>query len=341
MGFLSYSLRYYQDALQILKDMHATPDRLDYARRLLRMLDDLTDEGYTELNAALEKLDCGAAQLRAYLQKNHAAPFKIPPKQFDTNALDYFPQNQELRGAIERAMRAARTMSETVSVPFADKLRRFCEWIGFDDQTAYIFLLRDALMPYVYYAARGGKRVYPWLLGRKSFAALTGQPDADDAIRSSIYAALETGCADFQSFCQCALPSIRKTMRRYPQAENALRNMLEGVDADRIIIVESGCAGTFPLLLMSLDDRADMRMYTTYPYLNGIYARRVFTSRYEENRMFETMAAQDIYFRFSEMQNGRFYVQRCTDASVERRALAEIQMMLTDENDQYKTGVQE
>ena len=226
MGFLTYSLRYYRDALQTLEDMPAMRDRIDLARQLLRMLDDLTDEGYTELNAALEKADCGAARLRTYLQKNHAAPFSFPAKPFDENALAYLPQNQELCGAIERAMQMARAM-------------------------------------------------------------------------------------------------------------------LESVDADKIIIVESGCAGTFPLLLMSLDDRADMRMYTTYPYLTSIYTGRVFTSHYEESRMFETMAAQDAYFRFSEMRNGMFYVQRCGDTSVERRALAEIGAMLTDENNQYKTGVRE
>lgn len=334
MGFLTYSLRYYRDALQTLEDMPAAPDRIDHARQLLRMLDDLTDEGYTELNAALEETFCGVTRLRTYLQKNHAAPFSFPAKPFDENALAYSSQNQKLGGAIERAMQMARAASESVSIPFADKLRRFCDWIGCEDGTAYIFLLRDALLPYVYYAARDRKRIYPWLLGRKSFAALTGQPNADDAIRSSIYGALEAGCADFQSFCQCALPDIRRTMRQYPQAESALRAMLESVDADKIIIVESGCAGTFPLLLMSLDDRADMRMYTTYPYLNGIYTERVFTSRYEENRMFETMAAQDAYFRFSELRDGRFYVQKCANASVEIRALSEIGAMLTEKNDQ-------
>lgn len=103
--------------------------------------------------------------------------------------------------------------------------------------------------------------------------------------------------------------------------------MLEGVDAERILVVESGCTGTFPLLLMSLDDRVDMRMYTTYPYLTNIFAERIFTSGYEENRLFETMASQELYFRFSGVRNGKFFVRKCTDAAVEARALAEIRMM--------------
>lgn len=104
--------------------------------------------------------------------------------------------------------------------------------------------------------------------------------------------------------------------------------MLAQIDAERILVVESGCAGTFPLLLMSLDSRADLRMYTTYPYLTGIYAGRVYTGRYEENRLLEAMAAHARYLRFSGWRDGRFYVRTCTDAAVEAQALTEIRAML-------------
>ena len=44
--------------------------------------------------------------------------------------------------------------------------------------------------------------------------------------------------------------------------------------------------------------------------------------------MFETMASQDAYFRFSKIWDGRFYVQKCADVEIERRALREIREML-------------
>lgn len=47
-----------------------------------------------------------------------------------------------------------------------------------------------------------------------------------------------------------------------------------------------------------------MRMYTTYPYLVHIYAGRIYTPRYEENRAFETLAAQEAYLRFDCWQDG-------------------------------------
>lgn len=144
---------------------------------------------------------------------------------------------------------------------------------------------------------------------------------------------LEAGCADFQAFTRRVLPDMRETVGRYPRASEYLASMLTQVDARRIVVVESGCCGTFPLLLMRLDSRADMRMYTTYPYLTDVYAGRVYTARYEENRLFETMASQEAYFRFAGLRNGQFYVRKCADAATERRALAEIRGMLTKQEE--------
>lgn len=266
------------------------------------------------------------SRLRNYLKKHHIEPFPPPEKRPRANELVYSAREIELCGAVDAAMRTD-GLSEAASLPFADSLRRFCEWIGYDGKTAYIFLFRDTLLPYVYYRAKGRERVYPWLLSRSSLAALTAQNNADDEIRASIYTALEAGSADFHTFIKAVLPDIRRKIRLYPRAENFLRSMLKGIDAERIIVVESGCAGTFPLLLMSLDDRVDMRMYTTYPYLTGILAGRVFTTRYEENRIFETLASQELYFRFSGIRNGAFYVRKCLDAPTEKQALAEINLI--------------
>ena len=328
MGFLSYNLHYYQKELQKLESAPVSQESLYHARQLLRMLDDLTDEGYTELNEQLEITFYGVSRLREYLKRNHAAPFSPPEMRVSRSTLPHSEQNIELRGAISQAMHAAAAVPGYSPIPFAGNLRRFCRWIGYDEKTAYIFLLRDTLLPFVFYAAQGRERIYPWLLSRSSFAALTGQQNADDVIRSSVYRALEAGCTGFPSFSRFVLPDIRRTLEHRPCAEAALRSMLAGIEADRILVVESGCAGTFPLLLMSLDDRVELRMYTTYPYLTGIFGPRIFTSRYEENRLFETMASQELYFRFSEIRDGRFYVQKCAAPEIEWQALQEIRGML-------------
>ena len=329
MGFLSYCQDYYRTELQKLESAPPTCGSLYHARQLLQMLDDLADEGYTELNETLEAMSCGIARLRAYLRNNGSMPFPLPQKNLVAGNLSYSPEDMELTAAIASAMQAAAAVSPTVPVPFTGRLRHFCSWLGYEAQTAYIFLLRDTLLPYAFYSAQGRERIYPWLLSRSSFAALTGRQNADDEIRASVYRALEAGCRDYPSFLRYALPDIRRTMERYPQVSAVLRSMLGDIAAERILVVESGCAGTFPLLLMSLDDRVEPRMYTTYPYLTDIYQSRIFTSRYEENRTFETLASQALFYRFSRLENGRFYVQRCTNAEIKRQSLEEIQHMLS------------
>lgn len=94
------------------------------------------------------------------------------------------------------------------------------------------------------------------------------------------------------------LPDMIQNLRQYPKVEARLRAMLAGIPEKRILVIESGCAGTFPLLLMSLDARVDMRMYTTYPYLVDAYGSRIYTRRYEENRLFETLTRRRIFLPF-------------------------------------------
>ena len=74
MGFLSYNLNFYRDELKKLEDVPATESRTEQVRRLLRMLDDLVDEGYSELNERIEKKFRGVSRMREYLRANRAEP---------------------------------------------------------------------------------------------------------------------------------------------------------------------------------------------------------------------------------------------------------------------------
>ncbi len=54
MGFISFSLDYYKKELQKLESVPVSAETIYRAKQLLKMLDDLVDEGYTELNEKLE-----------------------------------------------------------------------------------------------------------------------------------------------------------------------------------------------------------------------------------------------------------------------------------------------
>lgn len=327
MGFMSYSLHYYEKALQALEGNPPDAQSVYRAKQLLKMLDDLVDEGYTALAEEVEQAYRGVSRLRAYLAENHAEPFAMPARLQGTAA--YQAGEQELVHAIRQLTEKARCSGKLSGNPFLQELNRFCEWIGNESDTAYIFLLRDTMLPYIRFLSEQRDNLYPWLLGRSALQMLTGQNDTDDVLRASVMDALEFGKRrNFEEFCNYVLPDIRRKLSCYPETEAFLTGLLRTITQKKIIIVESGCYGTFPMLLMSLDSRADMRMYTTVPYLAEVYADRIFTRAYENNRLFETLYSQDQYFRLSGIRDGRFYVKAGTDSMVEEKTLAEIRTML-------------
>ncbi len=329
MGFISYSLDFYKKKLQELESGIVTEKTIYRAKQLLKMLDDLVDEGYTELNEQLEDKCQGVSRLQNYIRDNHAEPFKLGHKLAESEAVSYGREDLELTEAITDVMARAEVTKDRSSNHFLQELIGFCEWIGYEGDTAYIFLLRDTLLPYVYFKEKGRNGIYPWLLGRRTLSLLSGKEAVDDEIRACIFKALEYGqCKNFDDFCNMVLPDIRETIRKYPEMEMCLTQLLSGIPGKQIMVIESGCMGTFPMLLMSLDKRVTMRMYTTYPYLVELYGDKIYTAKYEENRLFETLYAHDLYFQFSDLRDGCFFVRKCEDAEVESRTLAEIKTML-------------
>lgn len=329
MGFISYCLNFYKNELNKLETATASEETVYRAKQLLKMLDDLLDEGYTELNKALEETYSGVSILRAYLKVHNAEPFPIYHATFSENDIEYGQRPYELTEAIKGLIENAEKSTDKSDNAFLSELIRFCEWIGYEKDTAYIFLLRDTLVPYIYYQSKNRNRIYPWLLGRRTLSVLTGKDNIDDEIRSSVIKALEFGnCRNYEDFCSMVLPDIRATLKQYPEAESRLTDLLNGIAGKRIIVVESGCSGTFPMLLKSLDDRIDVRMYTTYPYLSDLYGDRIYTPKYEEIRLFETLYSQDLYFRFFDLTDGRFFVKKCKNKEIEKIAVAEIKTVL-------------
>lgn len=68
MGFLSFHLNYYNEQLKLLKNKTPNEDTVYLAKQLLKIVDDLLDEGYPELSDALENDSGGVTWLRTYLR---------------------------------------------------------------------------------------------------------------------------------------------------------------------------------------------------------------------------------------------------------------------------------
>lgn len=223
---------------------------------------------------------------------------------------------------------AAETGTEKTANPFAAELLSFCDWIGYDEDTAYVFLLRDTLLPYLYYRSRGREHIYPWLIGRKFMKLLTGQDGLDDELRLPVFNAADAGIQGYDAFVDYCKEPVRRAINAHPIVENAIRELLSGIPQKKIIVVESGCYGTFPMMLACMDDRVSIRMFTTVPFLRDLYQQHVYTNAYEKNRDFETLRSQDALLHFSGYRDGRFYVTTNKNADVQDEAMKEIRVFV-------------
>lgn len=132
MGFISFSLKYYAQALQGFESGAATPEKIYLARQFVKMLDDLLDEGYTKLGEKLEEAFWGVSRLHKYLRENNTEPFINPSKVFSKSNVTYTQEESELEEAIEFIMNVSKDSGIKSDNPFLFELMRFCDWIGYE-----------------------------------------------------------------------------------------------------------------------------------------------------------------------------------------------------------------
>ncbi len=321
MGFLSFNEKYYTEALKRLEDRTLGKGELYEVKQLLKLLDDLLDEGYTLLNRTLEEKYGAVSRLRAILRAHDEAPFPIQKRIL--SSVEYGNTEMDIESVCGRLSERMQSETAPEDNPFLADLIGYCQWISQQPDTAYVFLLRDAFLPYLYFRGGGKGGLYPWVINR-DFLWQTAGEGIDDLLRLPVYEALESGVSsygDFSAFCR---PRIRKVLSEHPVLEKNLRELLDGIQAEKILVIESGYCGTVPLTLAALDDRVDFRLYATAPFLYEIYREKIFCRRYEQIRSFETLYAQDALMKFSSFRNERFYVKTSADNGIWEKAAGEV-----------------
>ncbi len=322
MSFISFSLNYYKNKIEHYENDDLSENEIYEAKQLLKILDDLLDEGYTYLNQKLEEDFKGVTRLKNIISSHNEKPFAVLSRpNFETNYGDTVYELNRYLSVIENR---GETSRERIENSFFDDIADYCKWIGYDNNTAYVFLLRDTLLPYFFFKRKGRSNIFPWLIGRKFLNNISPVKDMDDIVRAVFFDALENGCNDFLSFKSFCSHNIINALREYDTVTSVLKNLLNTIKTERIMVIESGCNGTFPMLLAALDNRVDFRMFTTVPYMRNVYEGKVYTNAYEKNRLFETLACQDLLFQYSGFQNNRFYISECTDENVLKRSFAEL-----------------
>ncbi len=324
MGFLSFNEKYYEARIKEFEGKELSENEIHEAKQLLKVTDDLADEGYTELNELLEKKYGCITRLKGILSCYNEKPFEMPC--FRAPGVCFGEREYEIEELSDRLLTDARGVPCRENA-FLREIGNYCRFLGYDKDTAYVFLLRDAMLPFLYFKSRGGENLYPWLISRAFLEDVTGVKNLDDEIRRPIYEALEEGISEYGEFKEFCGERMRGVLKKHPALEASLKGLLGEIREEKIIIAESGYSGTIPLLLCALDERADFRMYTTAPFLYEIYREKIFCRRYENIRLFETLFCQDVLMKYSSFRNGKFFVRTAKSDDVLYKALGEIKSL--------------
>ena len=321
MGFISFNENYYRRKLEDYENKTLSGADILEAKQLLKVLDDLTDEGYTNLNDTMEADFSCLTRLRAVLHRCGESPFPIDQQRLADTI--YGTSEYELEKLLGNLIEEAEKHGSVSANPFLEEIYRYCEWIGYEEDTAYVFLMRDALLPYVFFRGRGRDNLHPWLISRRFLEDITETEYMDDDIRLPLYEALESGHVRFDDYSAYCRKRIFPVLNEHPELKTILLNLLSLIQQDRIIVIESGYMGTIPMMLKALDERVDFRLFTTAPFLYETYQDRIFCRKYEDIRRFETLFSQDLFMRYSSYRSGKFYVNVSAEQSVKEKTLSE------------------
>lgn len=322
MGFISFNENYYIKKLSSLEGKKLYEKSLYETKQILKVLDDLADEGYTELNNILESKYQIITRLRKILLMHEEKPFEILHSP-NVN-VSYGEKNHEITELCNNLIETAKENRIVSSNPFLEEIRNYCNWINYKPDTAYVFLLRDALLPYTYFRSRERRNLHPWLISRDFLSSVGSKKGIDDEIRLPIYEALESNITEYSEFKEFFKNRIMKVMKQHPFLYQSLKDLLSQIKQNKIMVIESGYCGTIPMLLTSLDNRVDFKLYTTAPFLFNVYKDKIFCKKYENLRLLETLYSQNFFMKYSQFSQGKFYVKLAQGPNIKNETTKEI-----------------
>lgn len=334
--YVPYNLKFFKSKLDEYEGVKgkAKDEMVHEAQMILKEVNDLEDQGYMwSYNMFVDKLNI-VQRLTKFIESNGKKAILQP--QIPEKHIKYREEKIELNKYLQKIDEYANSDSKNSKInPLFNDILEFTKSLYklVDKDTAVVFLLRDTLLPYLAFKewSSGEITIKPWLIGRKwlgMFPASTDKNtgtksanfgDNDDlyeAIYHAIYTSLDDENKDFESFVCGFKKYLSADMIKFKNAENELKNLLNTIEEKKILVVETGRIASIPMLLKSVDDRVDFRLFTTVPAFYNVYEGKFFTNEYDKNRMFETIMCQDCLFQISGFKNGEFLVKETTDDEV-------------------------
>lgn len=157
MSFISFNLNYYKDKIEDYENRVLDERDIYEAKQLLKLIDDFADEGYYTLFDAVQGDFAGVDRLKAVIKNAGEVPFAVVT---DDKSSDRFKNEKiELSKYIENLILRAKEQTDYSDNGFLTEIKEFCESIKYDKNCAYVFLLRDTLLPYVYFKDKSAENI--------------------------------------------------------------------------------------------------------------------------------------------------------------------------------------
>lgn len=335
MGFVSYTVKFLKKRLNLYESLYkdkAPNSVVHEAKVFLKFLDDMFDEGYKDsYNYICEQCDA-VNRLKSFIALNDETPFVL--KKYTINSdIIYKPYEYDLEKyitIIEHEMNKPGLTLKTVPDIFYDILS-YSKYIfnSLEIDTAYCFLLRDTLLPYLAFKKWDNKNclnIYPMFISRRFFSFFENKrEELYNFVQDIIFEALGNNVKTLEKLKKYVKNAFDKAPSELTMLINAIKRILSAIPQKNIMIIESGYIGTMPLLLSAIDDRVDFRMFTTIPYFYELYKDKFFTKEFEKIRLFETIQCQDALFKLSSVSDdGYIKVVETADNKVKDRSYAEL-----------------
>lgn len=287
MGFISYSIRFLQERMDLYESKYSqeAPESVVHeAKVLLKFLEDIKDENYSKSYDFINEKTNAVNRLRFFILKNNNTPFSMG--KFAAKCVSSYKNEEcnlhEYLNFLKTQMNSNDCLLSDVPLVFYDILNYSQDiFKSADSDIAYCFLLRDALLPYFAFEKWNldhNFTSYPILISRKYLSFFNNKNNDFDVyreIQNIIFGALDKGFKNLND----VKPYIKNEIKskcEFKKLISLLKNMLNNIKQENIMIIESGYIGTIPLLLSSLDDRVDFRLFTTIPYFYEIYKDNFF-----------------------------------------------------------------
>ena len=293
---------------------------------------------YPSIYKTFDDIDA-TSRLKSLLKKTNSKP--LPPYQDETHTAPSYSDKELSMETFFKNLRIYKKFTSDNQLPIIKSICEFAHWAT-TENGAYIFLMRDQLLPYEMIKNNTNKTCYPLILGRKlikyfythesndSFDFSDSNDDRSylDFLFTMCQTAVEHH-KDFNDFFTHLKPKFLKLIKSNEPFYNYLKKFLSNIKQDKIIVLESGRYGTMPLILKCIDDRVDFRLFCTGPELYKLYEGKVFEKDGLKQGLscmieMEQSVSQNQLFVFSSVQKGNAMIKVTNDTDVLTKSFNEI-----------------